>query len=149
MTPVATALREAKEELGIPPSKVDVWGKLPRLPDRVSPRIPPLISVTLNMYLSWPLGSELSKVLHTSMVCMTNKWNSPVYITIPVPAHLGWPLSPVTETYCIPSLADLYLHLLQVHSTMITPVIGCLHGLELSSLRPNGSEVQVCEFHCS
>ena len=29
---------------------------------------------------------------------------------------------------------------------MITPVIGCLHGLELSSLRPNGSEVGVCEF---
>ena len=44
-SPVATALREAKEELGIPPSKVDVWGKLPRLPNQVSqgisPRIPP------------------------------------------------------------------------------------------------------------
>ena len=46
---VTTALREAEEELGIPPSKVDVWGKLPRLPDRVSPGIPPLIPVALNM----------------------------------------------------------------------------------------------------
>ena len=46
---VATALREAEEELGIPPSKVDVWGKLPRLPDRVSPGIQPLILVALNM----------------------------------------------------------------------------------------------------
>ena len=46
---VPTALREAEEELGIPPSKVDVWGKLPRLPDRVSPVIPPLILVALKM----------------------------------------------------------------------------------------------------
>ena len=46
---VATALHEVKEELGIPPSKVDVWGKLPRLPDQVSPGIPPLIPVTLSM----------------------------------------------------------------------------------------------------
>ena len=46
-SPVTTALREAKEELGIPPSKVEVWGKLPRLPDQVSPGIPPLIPVAL------------------------------------------------------------------------------------------------------
>ena len=75
-SPVTTALREAKEELGIPPSKVEVWGKLPRLPDQVSPGIPPLIPVALNMYPSWPQGSELSKVLR-KWGCMTKmEWPS-------------------------------------------------------------------------
>ena len=75
-SPIATALREAKEELGIPPNMVAVWGreggrkggrdksmaavwgKLPRIPNQVSPAIPPLVSI-------WPehttkLESELS-----------------------------------------------------------------------------------------
>lgn len=34
-SPVATALREAEEELGISPNQVEIWGQLPAMPDRV------------------------------------------------------------------------------------------------------------------
>ena len=32
--PVVTALREAEEELAIPPDKVHIWGTLPQLPSK-------------------------------------------------------------------------------------------------------------------
>ncbi len=70
-TPIATALRETEEELGISPSNVEVWGRLPAIPtsNRFS-LVTPVLGRLSNLDLR-SLTVNPAEVRHPVAMCST------------------------------------------------------------------------------
>jgi 8-oxo-dGTP pyrophosphatase MutT (NUDIX family) len=66
-TPLHTALRETHEELGIPPSAVDVLGMLDELPTITRYRVAPFVGVIPGEFVYVPSAEEIEEIIEVPL----------------------------------------------------------------------------------
>lgn len=72
---VATALREAQEEVGLPPTHVEVLGTLPKLPMRASFGVTPVVALVQPGFELRPNALEVAEVFEVPLQFLMNPAN--------------------------------------------------------------------------
>lgn len=75
LTPEATSLREAQEEIGLSPADVEVIGKLPPLLTVTNYEIHPIVGMIPYPYLFQPSPSEVQKIFTIPLNWLANPLN--------------------------------------------------------------------------
>lgn len=75
VNPLFTALREAEEELGIPPSKVEVLGSLDELPTVTDFRILPFVGVLPEGMVLTPSPDEVAELIQVPLAHLAHPGN--------------------------------------------------------------------------